>query len=147
MAHQTTLLPACNRPTECPVPLFGPDDLIDSYSRAQAIEDGVLVDVSEVAREAGLRYPVALTRAVWADCVTWTRDDYPQDESGRLWDVVYMLSLAVRASRGGSELRYSIVRVPNEGRGHVARRVSLKSVCGPGDDAEPVITIMQPEED
>jgi len=44
--------------------LFGP--VIDAYSRAQAIEDGVLVDVSATAREAGLRYPVALTRAVAA---------------------------------------------------------------------------------
>ena len=36
-------------------------------SRAQAIEDGVLVDVSDIAKEAGFRYPVALTSALWAD--------------------------------------------------------------------------------
>ena len=35
------------------------DEIIYAYTRAQAIEDGVLADVSEVAKEAGFRYPVA----------------------------------------------------------------------------------------
>jgi hypothetical protein len=39
--------------------LFSDDDLIYSYTRAQAIEDGVLVDVSEMAREGGIRFHVA----------------------------------------------------------------------------------------
>ena len=42
--------------------LFG--EVISSYSRAQAIEDGVLVDVSSVARAAGIKFPVAMTRTV-----------------------------------------------------------------------------------
>ena len=45
--------------------MFG--DLIDSYSRAQAIEDGTLIDVSEIANEAGFTIPVAVTQAVWHD--------------------------------------------------------------------------------
>jgi hypothetical protein len=45
-------------------------DPIHSYRRAQAIGDGVLIDVSTAAREAGIRYPVALTAAVWERCVT-----------------------------------------------------------------------------
>jgi len=40
------------------------NDIIFSYTRAQAIEDGVLVDVSELAREASFRYPVAVTQGV-----------------------------------------------------------------------------------
>jgi hypothetical protein len=43
--------------------MFSGEDLIHSYSRAEAIADGVLVDVTPVAREAGIRFPVALTRA------------------------------------------------------------------------------------
>ena len=42
---------------------FGP--VLSAYTRAQAIEDGILVDVSETAREAGFRIPVAVTRTVW----------------------------------------------------------------------------------
>lgn len=41
--------------------------VIHSYSRAQAIEDGVLVDVSSMAKEAGFIWPVAVTAAVWGN--------------------------------------------------------------------------------
>src|SRR3990172_13277670 len=44
--------------------IFGP--VIYSYSRADAINDGVLVDVSTLAKEAGIKYPVAVTARVHA---------------------------------------------------------------------------------
>ena len=130
--------------------LFGP--VIHSYTRAQAIEDGVLVDVSETAQESGFKHPVALTRAVWEDCVAWNEDDNKrqtyQDESGRLWDVVIMLFFAIKSSQNNnSEKLYKLRRVPRGGKGHLAREVALKSHIGPGDNAEPVITIMLPHED
>jgi hypothetical protein len=43
--------------------MFESADLIHRYTRAEAIRDSVLIDVSPVAREAGIRYPVALTRS------------------------------------------------------------------------------------
>src|SRR4051812_27741843 len=49
---------------ECGLPdsaVFG--EVIFAYTRKQAIEDGVLVDVTETAKEAGFKIPVALTRA------------------------------------------------------------------------------------
>ncbi len=129
---------------------FGP--VIHAYTRAQAIEDGVLVDVSETAKKAGFKIPVALTRAVWEDCVAWNDDDNKrqtyQDESGRLWDVVYMLFFAIKSSRSNGEVKlYQLRRVPRGGRGHMAHEVTLKSHIGPGDNGEPVITIMLPYED
>ena len=48
------------------------------YARENAIDDGTLVDVSEVAREAGFRIPVAMTAAAWADCVAWSEADSQQ---------------------------------------------------------------------
>lgn len=42
---------------------------INTYGRSEAIEDGVLVDVTETACEAGFAIPVALTIGVWEDCV------------------------------------------------------------------------------
>jgi hypothetical protein len=120
--------------------MFG--EVVSSYSRAQAIEDGVLVDVSNVAREAGLTYPVALTRAAWELCVTVPpKLQGQQDEAGRLWDVLWMLRINV--GRGGDRLLYSLLVRTAHGR----RRVTLKSICGPGDDPKPVITVMLPEED
>ena len=122
---------------------------IHTYTRAQAIEDGVLVDVSDRGQEAGFRIPVALTRAVWDDCVAWKEADSRrqtyQDESGRLWDVLWMCSRAAR--RGGREIRFQVYRIRRGGRGIQPRLVTLKAICGPGDQGEPVVTIMLPDED
>jgi hypothetical protein len=49
--------------------MLGKADLIHRYTRADAIRDGVLIDVSATAREAGFKYAVALTAAAWAQCV------------------------------------------------------------------------------
>lgn len=129
--------------------LFG--EVIYRYTRAQAIEDGVLVDVSDMAREAGFRWPVAMTSAAWADCVAWSEDDDQrqvyQDESGRLWDVLWMAFVAIRSANGGTQLEYQLYRVPRDGKSVEAGLTTLKLVCGPGDTGEPVITIMLPGED
>jgi hypothetical protein len=127
-------------------------EVIYTYTRAQAIEDGVLIDVSETAQELGFRYPVALTQAVWEDCVAWTKRDSDrqthQDQSGRLWDVLWMAACAIRkGDRNASEVRYSLYRVPRGGKGYLPRPTTLKSVVGPGDDGEPVLTILLPQED
>jgi len=123
---------------------------ISKYTRLQAIDDGALVPVSSsIANEAGFITPVALTSAAWEDCVAWSEEDSRrqtfQEESGRLWDVLYMASLAAR--RGGQEIRYQLYRVPKGGRGVKPRLVALKAICGPDDDGQPCITIMLPEED
>ncbi len=36
-------------------------NVIHTYTRAQAIEDGVLIDVSETSSEAGFKWPAAIT--------------------------------------------------------------------------------------
>lgn len=127
-------------------PLFTQADLISIYTRVQALADGVLVDVSATAGEAGFVFPVAITAGVWADCVTWTREDWPQDETGRLWDVIWMGSLTVRRARDSDRAAFTVLRVPNDVRHYDALPVDLIAVCGPGDDGEPVITIMLSEE-
>ena len=122
--------------------VFG--EVISTYTRATAIEDGFLVDVSETAREAGITFPVAMTRTVWEKCVAVPKGrKWYSDERGRLWDVVSMLRFAIKAGRGGDRLTYSIRCRTLKG----IRRVILKSICGPGDTAEPVITVMFPDED
>jgi hypothetical protein len=73
--------------------MFENADLIHRYTRAQAIADGVLIDGSQTAREAGFGFPVALTRAVWERCVAVPPAVVCQDEAGRLWDVLWLLPL------------------------------------------------------
>jgi hypothetical protein len=122
--------------------LFSEADLISVYTRAQAIEDGQLVDVSADARKAGITFPVALTAAVYAACVAVPpRRTGIEDVAGRLWDVLWMLRLAAR--RGGSRIEFTVQCSTRKGR----RNVRLKALCGPGDDARPVITVMTVDED
>lgn len=123
--------------------IFG--EVITSYSRAQAIEDGQLIDVSETAREAGVKFPTALTSAVWENYVKLSpaAKSAGQDEKGRLWDIVWMFRCAA-VVRGGDEITFQLYVSTTRREPSL---VTLKAICGPGDDAEPVITIMLPDED
>ena len=130
--------------------LFG--DLIFSYTRTQAIDDGVLIDATELARDAGFKWPVALTAAAWEDCVAWSDADNQgqavQDQTGRLWDVLFMASYAIRtANNADQQLAFDLRRIPRDGHATMSQRRSLKLILGPGDDGKPVITIMLPGED
>ena len=122
-------------------------EVIYAYTRAQALDDGVLVDVSEVAKEAGIKFPVALTSAVYGKYVEVPDGITGQDEGGRLWDILWMLRCA--ASRCHGDTLHFQLYVRNHNREQLDQRdlVTLKAVCGPGDDGEPVITIMLPYED
>ena len=114
--------------------IFG--EPICCYSRAQAIEDGVLVNVSERARRAGIRYPTACTAGVWSliDCLP---ESCSAEESVRLAAVLTAMLAAIR--RGG-------VRGTDRVEFH-ALGAALWAQCGPGDTAEPVLTIMREGED
>jgi hypothetical protein len=120
-------------------------DVIYAYTRAQALSDGVLVDVTQNAREAGIRHPTALTRSVWERYVRVPERTSCQDEQGRLWDVLWMFRLAALAASDECMVTFQVLVNNDDAEG--PRPVTLKSVCGPGDDLEPVITIMLPEED
>lgn len=124
--------------------------IIHTYSRADAIADGVLIDVSSVASEAGFKVPVALTAEVWEDCVAWTHQDSKrqvlQDEAGRLWDVLWMAFVAARGAQG-DRVSFQLYRVPRGGRGCRPRLTTLQLHIGPGDQHEPVITISLPGQD
>ncbi len=119
-------------------------ELISSYSRAQAVADGVLIDITKLANEAGFRYPVAMTSAAWHDCVRVDSTDGHHDETGRLWDVLNLLRVAIREKRDHSVIHFCVAVADQHER---ITQVRLKCICGPGDAAEPVLTIMLPEED
>ena len=127
-------------------------DVISTYTRAQAIADGVLVEAGSLVKENVFKWPVALTSAAWTDCVAWSDDDSEkqvyQDQSGRLFDVLYMASCEIRNSNGsGDQMLFQLFRVPRDGKSMEAEIVTLKLIVGPGDNGEPVITILLPNED
>ena len=129
---------------------FGP--VLFAYTRAQAIEDGVLVDVTETAREAGFKIPVALSRSVW-DRLVALPEGYRgfQSESGRLWDVLWMARhYALRASNSDRVRMCVLVRDIRKDLCDSERppRKHYPIVAiGAGDRDEPVVTVMFPEDD
>lgn len=130
--------------------IFG--EPIHVYTRAQAIADGVLVDVSAMAREAGFRVPVAMTSDAWEDCAAWSDEDSArkgthQDQAGRLLDVLWMAFLSCRRQQGSDTARFYLQRVPRPGRARRPGYAELIARIGGGDDGEPVITIMLAGED
>lgn len=76
-------------------------ETIYSYTRKEAIEDGMLVDISETkeAKEAGFKIPVCLTVGVHALVEVPSGMNGFQDYTGRLWDTVYMATYAVREKK------------------------------------------------
>ena len=120
------------------------DNIIHAYTRSAAIADGVLIDATQLAKEAGFRYPLAITRAAWETCVRVPTSNTWQDETGRLWDVLVVLAFAIRGGVSGDVIHFAVHVLDSENR---SQRVLLKAICGPGDGAEPVLTILLRDED
>jgi len=148
-------------------------EVISVYTRQQAIEDGILGDCEQAPmgemRSQIMKWPLAITATAFRRYV-WPIDEeanLPPDQSleGRFWDVSWMFHAAVRKvpARRVDPCNllfdfYCIVADPalssNEridatarGGPEGMRLVTLKAVSGPGDDGEPVMTFMLPEED
>lgn len=119
-------------------------DVIDVYSRTEAIEDGLLVDLSSTARETGVPYPVAVTSTVYADCIGFPVDDSVIDEHERAVDLLTTVSAFIRMAKGEREVMFEMPIFDQDGE---CQPINLKLVCGPGDMGEPVLTIMTADED
>jgi hypothetical protein len=125
--------------------LFEGADLIHAYTRKQALADGVLIDVTTTAKEAGFCFPVAVTADLWSQYVRVPHGLEGQDEAGRLWDVLQMLRYAIRQRHDHADTILFTVSVRNDQR--QPQSVKLKAVCGPDDAGAPCFTLMLPEED
>jgi hypothetical protein len=136
--------------------IFGP--VVYVYTRARAIADGVLVDATGTAKEAGFKLPVAITE-VLHNRLTPTKADAAigQDYDGRLWDVLWLAaftikladpSTSLRAGPGTEAVNFTVVLQEAEARSGQPQNIDLRlrAVCGPGDEGEPVITIGFPED-
>ena len=121
--------------------------MLYAYTRAQAVADGYQVEVTKTAAEAGIRFPVFLTRAGYESFVAVPPGVTAQDEAGRLWDLVWMTRFAIIRSKPGHDRLPVALYVRNDNR--TARLVKLVATCGPLDidDPHPAITVMMPDED
>ena|SRR5690349_501588 len=126
--------------------LFG--EPIYSYSRAQALEDGVLIDVTEIATQVGFRFPVAITVALH-DRLCPSMHDVDQEYHGRLWDVLWVAALKARLQGSSTDtVNFIVTQMEADPRSGDLRDIDIRlwAVCGPGDEHEPVITIGFPQD-
>ena len=126
--------------------LFKDAEIISAYTRANALEDGVLVDISSLAKEAGFNSPVAVTRALFE--ILDPEEDLKsegQDLNGRVWDMLWIFRNEIRKSNGGDTINFTPLFIlrPNGS----PEPVKLWAKAGPGDNMELVMTIMLEGED
>ena len=122
--------------------------VVSAYTRAQAIEDGTLIDISDIAVRF-FKIPVAVTSTIWA----WLEESAVLHNVGRPKNIQRdVTDMTAELAQG---LYLAVVHGSNRGRGDrftmklklgEAEKILL-SICGPGDDGEPVITIMEPGEE
>lgn len=132
-------------------PIFAPADMIHAYTRAEALADGVLVDVTEWASaekgfRGGFSCPVAMTSALWgAIQAIPPRLRGIADVRGRAHDVLFLARIALRGATGRGDTRADfVVILPRTGSRH--RNVTLRAVIAGGDDGSPVVTVGMPED-
>lgn len=126
------------------ISVFG--EPIYHYTRQDAIDDEVLVDLSTIfPEEARLyKYPVACTSTVWAIIEkAYNNPRACNDMKGLVWDLLWM-SQHHHIKRYDSSTYLFKVKIIGAGRKQI---FTFKVICGPGDNSEPVITITLPEED
>ena len=122
-------------------------DLVHSYTRKQAIEDGVLIDITDTSKEAGFIIPVAITVSIWNELIVPTEDviKFGQSIEGRLWDTLWMLHVAIKSSDATDQLLFKVLYLMEGNKEPELKE--LKAVIGPGDTVEPVLTVMFKNED
>lgn len=122
--------------------------VILAYTRKQAIEDGMLLDLTEpgfarLLKLCGIKHHTAMTAASFGACVGLDMTPKNAREiTGRV-----LIVLAAMGTASSDETKEATDRVFFSVDGPDGQPVELWALCGPGDEGEPVITIMLREED
>jgi len=126
--------------------LFKDAEIISTYTRAQAIDDGVLFDITGYAREAGFTVSVAITTGVFSVLKPSEElEKEGQDFVGRMWDMLWILRHEIRRSEWTDTTVFEPLMLKTPGGKPVP--VKMWAKAGPGDQMEMVITIMLEGED
>ncbi len=114
-------------------------EVIYAYSRMQAIADGVLVDVSSRAKRFAIRFPVALTTAVYSAITEHALTESLKELCVDLL-LITMRQQIARPALPSDRIDFA-VKLPH------MLPIELYALCTPGDTPDPVITVMLPHED
>lgn len=141
--------------------LFGdPISPLHVYTRTDAIADGSLIEVpADLSRNAGIAVPVVVTATAWENCVRWDDTDadrtgnHLQDQTGRLWDVLWMGWLAARRARptDSTPVPFEVSRIARDAEpgpdGVEPTLAKLLIALSQDPDGTPYVTIMDPLDD
>lgn len=118
-------------------------DVLSTYTRAQAVEDGVLVALpADLPATRLYKYPVACTAAVWAIIDKAVKNPRCFNSlDGVVYDILFM-STARRKMLDPTTALFQVI-IAGAGR---QRNFTFKMVCGPADDGSPCMTLMLPDE-
>lgn len=85
------------------------DDVIYSYTADDAMRDGILFDVSELAKEAGLSIPVRITIGV-KQLITPSEkvQELGQSFKGRLWDILCLAVVEIHKTPDGRFVSFAV---------------------------------------
>ncbi len=125
-------------------------DVAFTYTRKQALENGVLIDITDIAKEIGFISCVAVTSTVWHGYIVSAKEIeyFGQSVKGRVWDVISRLYFQILCSEPTDVVHFQTVfMMPDERHIFKCETVGLKAVVRAGDNVEPVLTIMLPEDD
>jgi hypothetical protein len=137
--------------------IFGQADVISSYTRAEALADGVLVSLS-LAPRFGFRVPVAITAAghgsaiAWDELVPRCREIEGMREAAVLQSAVHAAKALTRRQNAGEHVErpdridFSVECIATDGACRVVAVPFYMTISG-GDSGEPVGTIMLIGED
>ncbi|MEV6071971.1 DUF6573 family protein [Nocardia sp. NPDC052001] len=131
--------------------MFENAEIIHSYTRAQAIADEVLHDYTALASEMGFRCSFAIAHHAWVEAVRWDESDtrHGQSETGRAWDVITCAHFAIASAKHAKKahvdrLEFTVYRIVRDSDDPTPRPITLVIHLGPGDNGEPVFTVMAP---
>lgn len=119
--------------------------IIFSYTRAQAIDDGVLIDVTAEAKGYGFKLPFAIGDNLFNRYVNPPSglEGEGQSLSGRLHDLLTLAALSARKGLQQDQVELEVLFIMKPGK-HEKVRCVLH--VGPGDHGEPVLTCCLPED-
>ena len=126
---------------------FNPE-IIYSYTRAQAIADGVLIDVTSQAQEAGFKIPVAISAALYHEYIVppeGTEESEGQSLEDRLHDAFWMLKAAASTRWDKDHVSFRVLFL-TKAVPRTLSEVECWAIVGPDDDGRPCLTIMLPSD-
>ena len=129
-------------------PLSSP--VIHSCTRAQALANGILIDVTETGKEVGFKLPVAITEPL-QNRLTPTRAEAAigQNYDDRLWNVLWLAAFTIKlADRGTDTVSFTVMQREVDAKSGRPQNVELRlqAVCGPVLEGTPVIMIGCPQD-